>query len=250
MIPARRELKYLVEAARLPALRRGLAGFCRLDPHSAAAQGHRYPVRSLYLDGPTLPSWRAKIDRAPRRLKLRVRSYGEHGSVFIEVKRREGEVIRKTRFPLEGDWATQVRRPLPDAAPAVHDFSAVLERLHAEPKLLVCYHREAWASEIDDYARVTFDTRLGYAVQETWSLAAEGDMVPLDDPYSSDERRSLVVVELKFAGAAPGWMAALVRAHELKRRGFSKYCNGVDQVWGRTRPGRAREAVFGTPPRG
>ena len=30
---------------------------------------------------------------------------------------------------------------------------AVLERTHAEPRMLVRYRREAWASVVDDYAR-------------------------------------------------------------------------------------------------
>ena len=38
------------------------------------------------------------------------------------------------------------------------------------------------------------------------------------------------------SGRAPGWMMSLVRRYDLLRRGFSKYCAGVDQLWARERP--------------
>lgn len=235
-IPARYELKYVVAASRVPALRDAITGVCTLDRHSASAADRRYTVTSLYFDTFDLAFYRAKVDRAPRRLKLRARRYEGKGSpVFLEVKRRDEDIVRKTRALVNGDWATSMRAPEGGDA-ALHDFSAVLERTHAEPRLLVRYKREAWASVVDEYARVTFDSALEY---QPWDeLSFEGwprAWLPLDDAATTETAASPVVLELKFSERAPGWMMSLARRFDLMRRGFSKYTAGVDQLWGRHR---------------
>lgn len=237
-IPARYELKYLLSPEQVAPLREALCGACALDRYSAAAPGQRYTVTSLYFDTPDLAFFRAALDRDARRVKLRARRYDDDGApVLLEVKRKHGEIVKKTRAVVHEDWAERMRRPAQEDAPALHDFSAVLARTGAEPRLLVRYRREAWASEVDEYARVTFDSALEYQPWDRLSFDGEaGAWVPLDDSAAFDMPRSAVVLELKFAERAPAWMMTLVRRFDLLRRGFSKYTTGVDQLWGRQRP--------------
>ncbi len=252
-IPARYEIKYLLLPEQVPAVRAAIAGICALDAHSEEAVDRRYSVTSLYFDTPDLAFYRAKIDRAPRRLKLRARRYDSAGSpVFLEVKRRDGEVVRKTRAVCAGDWAGLLAAPreiVSRGDPALHDFSAMLEQTKAEPRLLVRYRREAWASVIDDYARVTFDSAIEYQPWDEASFdGSAGAWLPLDDVVTANLARSGIVLELKFdaagrfgdddrsSGRAPPWMISLVRRFDLLRRGFSKYGAGVDQLWARERP--------------
>lgn len=236
-IPPRYELKYLVAPEQLPALREELSTVCSLDRHSLEAEGHRYLVTTLYLDTPDLAFYRAGVDRSARRLKLRVRRYeGERSPVLLEVKRKDGEIVRKTRAVGGADWAERMHFPA-GADPALHDFAAVLARTHAEPRLLVRYRREAWVSEIDEYGRVTFDSALEYQPWDRLSLDGEpGGFIPLDDSATLQFPSSALILELKFAERAPAWMMTLVRRFDLLRRGFSKYTAGVDQLWGRRRP--------------
>lgn len=233
MIPAvRRELKYLVPREQVDAIRDALGGFCVLDEHSAAQPDRRYLVDSLYLDGPGLPFYRAKIDRAKRRLKLRVRTYGDFERGFLEVKRKDDEAVHKTRARFVGRWRDAVVAPESRAA---DDFAAAAALSAAEPTVWVRYKREAWAGVLEDYARVTFDSHLQFQPADAERPIA-GSWRTLDDPFTARSPGSFVVMELKFERAAPIWMAALVRRFELFRRGYSKYCAGVDQTWGRFRP--------------
>jgi len=43
-----------------------------------------------------------------------------------------------------------------------------------------------------------------------------------------------VLLELKCTRDVPLWMVGLVRALELRRTGFSKYCSGVERLYGFT----------------
>lgn len=237
-IPPRYELKYLVPSQALEALRADLAATCALDDHAERAPEHRYPVTSLYFDTPAFDFYLANVDRAPRRLKPRVRAYGEppFERTFVEVKRRLGDVVVKTRAVRGAGWPEDIYTPDASAPRALADFAQILARSGAAPTLLVRYSREAWASFVDDYARVTFDTRLEVQPWAEASLSGHSrQWVPVDDPVSVGEPGSLAVVELKFAEVAPLWMERLVRRHGLVRRGFSKYCAGVERLWGRYR---------------
>jgi hypothetical protein len=236
VIPSvRRELKYLITPALAAKIREAVRGVCQVDEHCAGRPRDRYVIDSLYLDGPGLPFYRAKIDRAHKRLKLRVRTYDERpGGGFLEVKRKNDDTVHKTRVRFEGDWREAVMAP---TSPAAHDFAALLALSAAEPTVWVRYEREAWASVLERYGRVTFDSHIRFQLAEPGVTRPDaGAWRPLDDAYTQKEHASLVVLELKFEDVAPAWMASLVRRFDLFRRGYSKYCAGVDQVWGRYRP--------------
>ncbi|HCP45719.1 MAG TPA: hypothetical protein DIU15_06740, partial [Deltaproteobacteria bacterium] len=64
-IPLRREFKYLVAREQISALRAGLQGLCRRDPHSGPDGTYR--LRSLYLDTPDLRLFHANEREAVRR---------------------------------------------------------------------------------------------------------------------------------------------------------------------------------------
>lgn len=236
-IPARHELKYAVPEALTPAIREAIRPFCDLDPNSAAAPGHRYVIRSLYLDTWSRDLYRLTCERRPRRLKLRVRTYGdapEAGQVFLEVKRREHGLVRKSRARVQGPgWAERLRGPTPaDATDAERAFRHELFRLGLAPTLLVRYEREAWVGTVDRYARVTFDRRVVCAPTPRWTLAAGGS-----EWLAVDERRFLkgqplgTVLELKCERAVPRWIVQLVRRFGLRRIGISKYCRSVERAW-------------------
>jgi hypothetical protein len=235
-VPARHELKYLVDDATRASIRRCVEGICELDPYSARVPGHRYEILSLYLDTPGLLTHRMKTGRAQDRFKLRLRTYaGEDAPVVAEVKRRFGEIIHKTR--------ARVPSAAEEDTHGAADFTQMVARYGAEPKLLVRYEREAWVSLVDEYARVTFDYALEYQPQDAWSFEhEEGGWLPADDPGAMKARGSHAILELKFGASAPGWMASMARDLELWRVGYSKYCTGVEKMWGKRRPSSPHRA--------
>lgn len=238
-IPPRYEFKYLVPVSMLPALREALAATCALDPYAVRAPENRYHIHSLYLDSTTLAFHRAKVDRQPRRLKLRVRYYPDapEAGAFLEIKRRIQDIIvkRRVRVPAEG-WAERILERPEELGPVEEDFRTVLLLHDARPTTLVRYAREAWVSEVDDYARVTFDSALEYQPHPDWELDDDpGDWRSADDPATLGVPRSDVIVEMKFAEQIPSWMAAFGRRFDLARRGFSKYCSSIEHLYVRDR---------------
>ena len=236
-IPMRYEAKYLVPEQLTWALREAILPFCRLDKHAEQAPDHQYAICSLYLDTPQREFHQAKVERQQKRLKLRVRTYGElaDGPVFFEVKRKVGDLVRKNRalVPRE-DWMRRLTELLPaDASGAERDFRAVMDSKGALPTLLVRYHREAYASVVDDYARVTFDRRLCFQrMDKLQLLGTTGSWIALDDQTNTHGASRQVILELKATLAVPRWMLGIVQRFGLIRTGFSKYCNGVERLWG------------------
>ena len=225
----RYEFKYLVTEAMVPEIRRTVLGVGRRDPY--AGEDGSYTIRSLYLDTPEYHLFWANDRQARDRFKARVRSYpGKTAPTFLEIKRRTGDVIRKTRGVITGDWiglVTGKRKPTESeqAKPAIGNFIEKVQRYHLEPKMLVEYEREAFASDIDSYGRLTLDRRVrGQACDRWTSDADERRWRPSDiGLVASGLIESPVVIELKFERRPPRWMVAMVKRLELERRAFSKY---------------------------
>ena len=227
-VPARREYKYLVPLQLLPALRAGIRGLCDRDRFSGP--DGTYLIRSLYLDTPAMHLYHANEREAPVRFKARIRSYpgADKALVFVEIKNRDGDVVRKARAPLRPDqWQDVVRRGYKNTGLSGKDLGEFLSkvgRYDLRPVVLVQYRREAWASRFDDYARVSIDTEIVCQAAHRLDLSAHKEWRPVDHPLQTITTESPCVVELKFAERVPAWMVQVVRHLDLLRASFSKYC--------------------------
>ena len=234
----RREYKYLVDEALADRIRDGVIPFCTLDPHAASAPGRRYTIESLYLDTPDLALYRANDVELAERFKLRVRRYPDApGSpYFLEVKTRHHDTIVKSRAMVGADWAPLISDPfvprrLLGHTPAVERFVAHVHLIGARPTALVRYTREAWASSVDDYARVTFDRRIEgqLAAPDAWRFEADPRAFrACDDATAARDVDTRVIVELKFTARVPRWMMSIVERLGLQRRSFSKYGRALE----------------------
>jgi len=235
----RREFKYLLPTEAVAGVRDAIRPFCELDRHAVHAPEHRYVIESLYFDTPDYALFHANEVELKDRIKLRVRHYpgADTGKVFFEVKRRYHDVILKTRGTVpNAHWQRLLTDPffprdLLGDQPGVERFVALAHTHHARPTSLVRYHREAWASVVDDYARVTFDTRI--QAQPTECLGFDHDpraWRALDDAENFGNHTSQVVLELKFTTHAPSWMMHLIQRLNLWRRAFSKYGSAIRTV--------------------
>ncbi|MCP4872331.1 MAG: polyphosphate polymerase domain-containing protein [Proteobacteria bacterium] len=222
-VPARREFKYLMNRADVPALRRALESWCDLDKF--AGPDRTYRLRSLYFDAPDMRLYHANEREAPQRFKARVRSYPEAESspVIAEIKFRSGDVIRKTRTRMpQGDWTRGLR------AGGGLDLDPFVVRMHRHdlrPVALVDYRREAYMSRVDTYARVSIDSKIQTQAMHELSLEAHAKRWrAVDTPLLTFTSTSPCVVELKWADYAPPWMVQLAQSLDLTRHSFSKYC--------------------------
>lgn len=225
----RREFKYLVTADRIPKIRAAIQGICVPDRY--AGPDGRYPIRSLYLDTPDLQLYRNNVRELSDRFKVRVRCYpnASNAPIFLEVKRRTGDIIRKVRTPIPAATWPAVMTDLPGAHPPAVDAFRDLCSVHdLQPTTLVEYQREAWASELDDYGRITFDTAIGCMPADGWSLAATSSgCTPVDHPVRTATFAPVTIVEMKFAGPPPVWMIRLAQRLDLVRQAFSKYGTSI-----------------------
>lgn len=232
----RYEFKYLVPDHLVPAIREAARATSHLDKN--AGPDGTYRIRSLYFDSDGLDLYWANQREQGDRFKVRARGYpGRESPVFLEVKRRVKDVIVKSRAAVPAPaWRAILAcegAALDALAPATRagamPFLARLHRHHLAPVLLVDYEREAYVSDVDSYARLTFDRKI--IVQRQGLLDLEGDphrWRPVDHTARTNTPEPATVLELKFERRQPAWMEALTRRLGLVRRSFSKYGYGVE----------------------
>ena len=234
----RREYKYLLSEAQVARVRDAIRPFCAMDPYAAAAPGHRYTIESLYFDTPDLALYRANDLELVDRFKLRVRRYPDapKSPYFLEVKSRYHDTIIKSRGKVGANWAELTRDPFVSrkalgTGTAAERFVTRLHTIGARPTVVVRYSREAWASVVDDYARVTFDTRVTGQLCDPDGWHFELDPTRFracDDATGVREDETRTILELKFTTHAPRWMMSLVERMNLMRRAYSKYGRALE----------------------
>ena len=214
-----------------------------------------YGISSLYLDSPSLVSFYAKERGDPERLKLRVRTYRDSPIAVLELKRKISDVINKTRAsvdPAQVERIASGRLPAasnPEVDRFLKDFAVNSMSLGAQPVLHVRYDREAYSSDVDTYARVTFDRRIEVQRAHGWDPApATEGWCSFDRYRRPDLRDKNIVLELKCQSFVPWWITNLIRTHALKRQSFSKYGIGIYLTsklnWETSLPSRSARALL------
>lgn len=240
----RREFKYLIDHATAARVRAAIRPFCVLDKVAAQQPTNNYTIRSLYLDTPGLALYRANEQEVRNRFKLRIRTYPgvENTRSFLEVKRRFHDVIVKERGLAPADWASVLEGKVTALdseemqQPACHSFVSLVRSHGCEPVVVVDYEREPHVSTVDDYCRITFDTRIRSQPALGMTLDVdEGRWRCVDGSQDFHDLRALTVLELKFTEHVPSWLVNIVQRLELGRRAFSKYGRSV-QAWREERP--------------
>jgi hypothetical protein len=232
----RYEHKYLVPEHLVPAVREAALATCKIDRY--AGPDGTYRIRSLYFDTPRFDLFAANEREQADRFKMRARCYpaATGAPVFLEVKRRVLDVIVKTRAGVPpGLWLDVIAGRTaaldalsPQVQKAAMRFLAPYHRHHLVPTMLVEYEREAYVSEVDVYARLTFDRNILVQARRELDLEADpGRFRAVDHGARSRTGEPVCVLELKFERRPPAWMSALVRRLGLVRHSFSKYCYGV-----------------------
>jgi len=231
----RHEAKYIVPYTLMPEIRRYIAPYIVKDKHGIG-DIPKYLVRTIQLDNRNLSLHYAKEVEALNRFKLRIRTYGTDGKApyFVEIKRKLGAVIVKSRSVL----TSEVYSPELFLNPGAHipfssekehmnylDFIRLSQEIGAQPVLMIQYERESYMGRLEDYARVTFDTKVSYQMTPSYDFAHVNGrrfrridtLTGLRSDYAG------CVMELKSKMGIPRWMLDFVRAFNLVRVGFCKY---------------------------
>lgn len=228
----RYELKYLIPYSMVEPISRYVEMFCEMDYYSQISPDYFYTINSLYFETPSLYFLRAK-ENLTGRYSLRVRSYGDHPKppYFFEVKQKIGEFSKKRRGVVPSEnWADLLTDPTKEPSfnaqgdQHLQYFISMATTYGAQPKILTQYRRKAYLSQIDDYARVTFDRSMRYREESSYNVhPTEGSMLNYDHPASFGVPGTNVVLELKCERKIPVWIVDLIKRFDLVRGGFSKF---------------------------
>ncbi|MCA9200998.1 MAG: polyphosphate polymerase domain-containing protein [Planctomycetales bacterium] len=200
--------------------------------------GIGYPVCSLYLDNSGLLLYDQTIQGQKNRFKLRIRFYDDDQSnpAFLEIKKRETDVIKKKRAAVSREGAKQILAGAPidvgylygskissKQFDALNEFCYLRDKIGAQGCTYVYYHRQAYVSPDSNAVRVTFDRQLegGIYIPGTDLEIPKNPAVPKLDG---------VVLELKFTDRFPLWMHELSDIFELQRTSVPKYVKCVEAL--------------------
>ena len=234
--PTRSELKFEINESQVAPIRGFLGSRLRPDPNSKPGG---YSVCSVYLDSQDKCLMRQTIQGIRNRFKLRVRFYDDAANhpAFLEIKRREGNAVKKQRCKVNREIAKAILAGEPvHAADAIlnrastHDWEAfdefcrLRDSINAVGSTYVLYQREAYVSPHGNDWRATFDRRLiasDYDLNSDLVLPSNGLPAGLT---------GTVVFELKFTNRFPDWMRHLTQAFNLMAGPFPKYVTCRERI--------------------
>ncbi len=225
----RRELKYYLRFQDYVLLSGMLRQALHPDPHNPAERHRGYMVRSVYFDTLDEKNFYEKLDGIETRHKYRLRIYGlDDRQVKFEIKSKHNTSIMKETLLvsrqdalriLERDYAVLLKYNQPVARRIYAEFSRRCYR----PVVLIDYEREAYTWPANNF-RVTFDRHL---YQDSLSLNIFERLI-VGVPVLGPET---VVMEVKFEGFVPQWIAELFRSGSFTYNAISKYCLGRMGNW-------------------
>jgi len=232
----RKEYKYMVHRDKLDALRERLLPFVELDGYVKKGNGFDYVVRSVYFDTGKMNYYTEKDAGVKDRKKFRIRGYDktdENTLVFLEVKRKNDEIVWKNRSPvkfkdlqkllLTRDIENLVHQhpKFPNAAYDANVFLYYLYSQYLVPVILIVYDREPFFSKFNSDLRITFDKNIRSKVcTEMDGIFSEHKEIYAINDY--------FVLEIKFNYGYPLWLTNIIKDFGLVRQAVSKYSICID----------------------
>lgn len=111
----------------------------------------------------------------------------------------------------------------PGADRTLGAFFSRRDDLRARPAAWITYDRAAYVGGERSLVRITFDSAIRTALPTA-------DLAEPRTWYALPEVVGLVVLEIKYTGSYPAWVAETVRRFNLTRSSMSKYKQGVDAL--------------------
>ncbi|MHC4852614.1 MAG: VTC domain-containing protein [Planctomycetota bacterium] len=180
--------------------------------------------------GPPRPRPGELLPDSEPRYKLRIRTYHDSPEqpVFFEIKRRNNQVIQKQRcrarradvVRLLTTGATSVEHMPPAERKVFDEFTHRVHHIAARPAVMVRYEREAWCGVFDPTVRVTFDRQI-------CCRSPDGPRIEFNSVGWDLVEGRRVILEFKFNGRCPAWMASAIRNFGLQRVSYSKYSHAL-----------------------
>jgi len=240
----RYELKYMIPHSMIGPISEYLSIYCSPDKYSEKSEDGFYNINNLYLDSPNFLFLKRRLNGSENRFNMRIRFYDRlPGSpCFFEIKQKTFGIIRKYRAAVSDEnWRNLFETPGYDIENIIDEknksnvnlFYQAACSYQVEPKVLTRYRRKAYISDVDDYARATFDCDLCYQPAEDYSMIPDDNSMLSYDNAAVFDPECSVILELKcYASLVPMWMLDIIRYFKLQRSSFSKYVNSIIESLG------------------
>ena len=233
------ELKFTIPEDLVQPISDFVSIYCSLDKYSKKSDDFYYTINNLYFDSRNYLFLKKRIEGSEKRFNMRIRSYGDNSQLpyFVEVKQKNKDIVKKFRAKItEEGWQNLFNTQDFDSSnDSEYDNKKLFFNLalyyDVEPKVLTQYKRKAYFSEVDDYARVTFDRDLKYMPETTYNLIPDDKKLNYYDNSTIFDPNCNIILELKcYTTQVPYWMLDLIKTFNLQRRSFSKYMTGAIEV--------------------
>lgn len=213
----RREMKFLLDEEQYAFLRR------EIEKHMTEDDFGRHTILNIYLDNHNNDLIRSSLGKPVYREKLRLRAYGnveDNSEAFLEIKKKFRGITYKRRFELTykelHDYITDGTPP-DKRGQVFEEIDYMIRRMSLEPKIVICYDREAYYGNDDKEFRLTFDGNVRFRRDELDLRSGDHGEYLITQPYT--------VMEVKSAGAIPIWLARTLSEKKIFHGSFSKYGN-------------------------
>lgn len=213
----RREMKFLLDEEQYAFLRR------EIEKHMTEDDFGRHTILNIYLDNHNNDLIRSSLGKPVYREKLRLRAYGnveDNSEAFLEIKKKFRGTTYKRRFELTykelHDYITDGTPP-DKRGQVFEEIDYMIRRMSLEPKIVICYDREAYYGNDDKEFRLTFDGNVRFRRDELDLRLGDHGEYLITQPYT--------VMEVKSAGAIPIWLARTLSEKKIFHGSFSKYGN-------------------------
>lgn len=207
-------------------------------------------VSTTYLDSPKMDFFRHHAYGMLERMKVRIRKYAPNGKwdnahVFLEIKEKEHDDIRKYRIQLDDENLRRVKAGLDlklteelssrneplythsDLRRYIEKYNKIVLGLDITPVLTVSYKRIAFGKGA---LRLTIDTNISYKPERVISLSnaykiKKGvDWKEVKEYGKKYNPKENAILEVKHNSATlPVWLQKLLDDRGLKPEKFSKY---------------------------
>lgn len=224
-ISMRHEEKFLCSKRQLYLIENRIKNFLNLDANQLC---DGYSIRSIYFDTSTDRFYEESLQGLQIRDKYRIRIYNQSDSpIKLEKKSTINHLKKKSTLLLTRDIANRIleNKNWYDLYTSNDEVAADFLRLQATelllPKIVVEYMRKAYVNDIGN-VRITMDFNL----KTSWEVDNffASDIITI--PVLSEDKG---ILEVKYDGIFPGYLAKIMNLGVLQPISFSKYvlCRNV-----------------------
>lgn len=219
----RREMKFILNREQFDQLMPRL--LTRVNPDEYCKNGKDYTIFNIYYDTENNDVVKNSISHPYYKEKLRMRSYvipsSPDSEVYLELKKKIGGTVNKRRAVMTLKQAEEFvgSGVCPNVSgfmnnQVTREIAYYLIMNPVKPAVFISYHRMAFFGKEDPSLRVTLD----------FDIRSRRNRLRLEHgPGGTELLEARYLMEVKFNGAMPLWLADCLSELRIFRTSFSKY---------------------------